>query len=71
MEENNFVGPVSAIIRPKSQKYGVLSTNFDLGDESENGNNNPSLKQILINKHTEASRGDIKGHSPLEYLLGF
>ena len=31
---------------------------------------NPSLKQLLIDNHTEANRGVITGHAPLEYVFG-
>ena len=30
-----------------------------------------SLKKILINNHTEANRGLIRGHLPLQYLFSF
>ena len=32
--------------------------------------NNSSLKKIPINNHTEANRGLIRGHVPLEYIFG-
>ena len=71
IEQNKYVGPISTIMRLVTQKGGDLSTNFDIIDESENGINNSSLKQILINNHTEANRGLIRGHLPLEYIFGF
>ena len=71
IEQNKYVGPISTIMRLVTQKDGDLSTYFDVVDESENGINNSSLKQILINNHTEANRGLIRGHLPLEYIFGF
>ena len=58
-------------MRLVTEKDGDLFTYFDIIDESENGINNSSLKQILINDHTEANRGLIRGHLPLEYIFGF
>ena len=71
IEQNKYVGPISTIMRLVTQKDGDLSTSFDIIDESENGINDSSLKQILINNHTEANRGLIRGHLPLEYIFGF
>ena len=71
IEQNKYVGPISTIMRLVTQKDGDLSTYFDIIDESENGINNSSLKQILINNHTEANRGLIRGHLPLEHIFGF
>ena len=71
IEQNKYVGPVSTIMRLVTQKDGDLSTYFDIIDESEDGINNSSLKQILIDNHTEANRGLIRGHLPLEYIFGF
>ena len=47
-----------------TQRGGDLSTYFDSIDESGDGINFSSLKQTLVNNHTEANRGVIK-----EYLL--
>ena len=71
IEQNKYVGPMSTIMRLVTQKDGDLSTYFDIINESENGINDSSLKQILINNHTEANRGLIRGHLPLEYIFGF
>ena len=71
IEQNKYVGPISTIMRLVTQKDGNLSTYFDIIDESENGINNSSIKQILIDNHTEANRGLIPGHLPLEYVFGF
>ena len=59
IEQNKFVGPVSTIMRPVTQKDGDLSTYFDTIDESENQINNSSLKQILINNHDDENKGVI------------
>ena len=71
IEENKYVGPISTILRLVTQKGGDLSTYFDILDESEDKINNSSLKDILIDNHTEANRGLIKGHLPLEYIFEF
>ena len=58
-------------MRLVTQKDGDLSTYFDLIDESENGINNSSLEQILINNHSGANRGLIRSQLPLENIFGF
>ena len=58
-------------MRLVTQKDGDLSTYFDIIDENENGINISSLKKILIDNHTGANRGLIRGHLPLEYVFGF
>ena len=54
IEQNKYVGPISTIMRLVTQKDGYLSTYFDIINESEDGINNSSLKQFLIDNHTEA-----------------
>ena len=71
IEQNKYVGPISTIMRLVTQKDGDLSTYFDIIDESEDKINDLSLKRILINNHTEANRGSIRGYLPLEYIFGF
>ena len=71
IEQNKYVGPISTIMRLVTEKDGDLSTYFDIIDESEDKIDNSSLKKILINNHTEANRGLIRGHLPLEYIFGF
>ena len=71
IEQNKYVGPISTIMRLVTEKDGDLSTYFDIFNESEDGINDSTLKQILINNHTEANRGLIRGHLPLEYIFGF
>ena len=58
-------------MRLVTQKDGDLFTYFDIIDESEDEINNSSLKKILIDNHTEANRGLIRGHLPSEYIFGF
>ena len=70
IEQNKYVGPISTIVRIVTQKDGDLSTYFDIFGESEDEINNSSLKKILIDNHTEANRGLIRGHLPLEYIFG-
>ena len=69
IEQNKYVGPISTIMT--TQNDGDLSTYFDIVDESEGEINNTSLRQILIDNHTEANRGLLRGHLPLEYIFGF
>ena len=71
IEQNKYVGPISTIMRLVTQKDGDLSTYFDKIDESENAINDSSLKRILINNHTDANKGLIRGQLPLEYIFGF
>ena len=71
IEQYKYVGPISTIMRLVTQKEGDLSTYFDIIDESEDELNNTSLRQILIDNHTEANRGLIRGHLHLEYIFGF
>ena len=71
IEQNKYVGPISTIMRLVTEKDGDLSTYFDIIDESEDKINNSSLKKILIDNHTEANRGLIRGHLPLEHIFGF
>ena len=71
IDQNKYVGPISTIMRLVTEKGGDLSTYFDIIDESEDKINNTSLKKILIDNHTEANRGLVRGHLPLEYIFGF
>ena len=71
IEQNKYVGPISTIMRLVTEKDGDLSTYFDIINESENEINDSSLKKNLINNHTEANRGLVRGHLPLEYIFGF
>ena len=58
-------------MRLVTQKDGDLSTYFDIIDESEDEIDNSSLKNMLIDNHTEANRGVIRGPLPPEYIFGF
>ena len=71
IEQNKYVGPISTIMRLVTQKDGDLSTYFDIINESEDEINNTSLRQILIDNHSEANRGLLRGHLPLEFIFGF
>ena len=71
IEQNKYVGPVSTIMRLVTEKDGKLSTYFDIIDETEGEIDSSSLKKMLIDNHTEANRGLIRGHLPLEYIFGF
>ena len=71
IEQNKIVGPISTFMRLDTQKDGDLSTYFDINDESEAEIDNSSLKQILINNHSDDNKAFIKGHLPLDYFFGF
>ena len=58
-------------MRALTSKDGDLLSHFHNFDETQNKSNNTSVKQTLINNHTEANRGKIKGHLPLEHVFGF
>ena len=70
-EQAKFLGQVSTIIRALTIKKIDLLSFFDIYDETEAGNNNTSLKQMLIKDHTDANKGKIKGKLPLEHIFGF
>ena len=58
-------------MRALTSKDGDLLSHFNNFNETQNGSNNTLLKQMLFNNHTEANRGKIKGHLPLEHIFGF
>ena len=58
-------------MRLVTQKDRDLSTYFDIINETEDGINDSSLKQKLINNHTDENKGIIRGHLPPEYIFGF
>ena len=70
IEQYKIVRSVPTILRLVTQKDGELSSSFDIIDESEAGIDNSSLEEILINNHTEANGGIIRGHLSLEYIFG-
>ena len=82
IEINNFCGQVSTIMRAISEKDGDLLSQFD----NINGNDIPILERLadlptqirstphqkmLIDNHTDANKGKIKGYLYLEDLFGF
>ena len=71
IEQIQLLGQVSTIMRASTSKYSDLLSFFDNIEEKENGINISSLKQILINNHTQANRGNIKGHLSVEHVFGF
>ena len=81
-EHNKFCGPVSTIMRVISNKDGDLFSQFD----NINKNDLPVLERLadlppqigstphqkmLINNHTDANKGKIKGYLYLEDIFGF
>ena len=72
IENIKFLGQVSTIMRCLTSKDADLLSHFDKNDESPTGSNNSSLKQMLINNHTEeGNRGKMKGLLLLEDMFGF
>ena len=82
IEINKFCGQVSTIMRAISSKDGDLLSQFD----NINENDIPVLEQLadlpvqirdtphrkmLINNHTDANKGKIKGYLYLEDIFGF
>ena len=82
IEINKFCGQVSTIMRAISNKDGDLLSQFD----NINENDMPVLEQLadlpvqirdtphqkmLINNHTDANKGKIKGYLYLEDIFGF
>ena len=82
IEINNFFGQVSTILRAISNKDGDLLSQFD----NINENDIPVLERLadlpiqirdtphqkmLINNHTDANKGKIKGYLHLEDIFGF
>ena len=82
MEINKFCGQVSTIMRAISNKDGDLVSQFD----NINENNSPILNRLadlpvqirdtphqkmVINNHTDANKGKIKGYLYLEDIFGF
>ena len=54
-----------------TQRDVDLFSYFDVIDENEIAINHSSLKQIFIRNHSEANRGLIRGHLPLEFMFVF
>ena len=71
IEQNNKCRPISTVMRLITEKDGDLSACFDLIDETEGEFDNSSLKKILINNHTDANKGLVRDHLPLEYEVVF
>ena len=72
IEHNKNLGNVSLIMRLLTQKDGDLSFYFDKINETEGGIGNSTLKQLLIDGHTnEDSKGMIRANFPLEHKSGF
>ena len=70
LEHIKVVGAVSAIMRLSTSKDSDLFSCFD--ENYENAlDNNIFLEQLLIINHTDANKGKIKGHLPLERIFGF
>ena len=70
IEQNKLLGPLSRILTLITQKKR-MTTYSDKIDENEDGINSSSVKQRVINKHTETNRGITKKHLPRDYVFGF
>ena len=71
IEQVNLLGLVSTIITALTSSDDDLLSHVDNIDETQNGGNITLLEQMLINNHTDANRGKIKGHLPLGHIHGF
>ena len=72
IEHNKYVGRISIIMRALPSKDGDLISHFDKFDESQAEIEKTLLHHYLINNHdVSANKGKIKGHLPLEHMLGF
>ena len=71
LENIQYVGQMSTIVRMITSKDSELSSFFDENGENALDDRNP-LKQILINNHAEeVKKGKIKGQLPLEHINSF
>ena len=72
IEDNEYVGQVSTIMRGLTSKDGDLLTHFDKMDETEAEINNTSLHHHLVNNHYVAANEEkTKGQLPLEHSFAF
>ena len=78
IEINKFCGKVSTIMKAISNKDGDLLSQFDIIKEKdipilERLQDLPDTpdQKILINNHTDANKGRIKGYLYLEDIFGF
>ena len=74
IENMNFLGQISSIMRSLTCKDGdLLSHSDNFNDGGTNASiNNTTLKQMLIDNHTlPVNRGKLKGQLPLEHIFGF
>ena len=86
IEHNKFCGQVSTIMRAISNKDGDFLSQFDNINENILENNNEILERLadlppqirstphqkmLIDNHTDANKGNIKGYFYLEDIFGF
>ena len=72
LENNKHVGNFSTVMRVLTSKDGYLWSHFDKIDETHDGINNSSIKQMFINNHDLAAKsGKIRGQLSLEHIFGF
>ena len=72
IEHKRNLGNVLTIMRLLTQKDGDLSSYFDKIDETEGGIDNSTIKQLLIDSHTnEDNKGKLGANLPLEHIFGF
>ena len=74
LENIKFLGQVSTIMRALTSKDGDLLSHFDNFNDGDRNDSitNTSLKQMLIDNHTEpVNRGKVKGQLLLEDIFGF
>ena len=76
IEHNIFCGQESTIMKVISNKNGGFLCQFDNIDKNDIPDLPPEIKstphqKMLINDHTDANKGKIKGHLYLEDIFGF
>ena len=72
IEHNKNLDNVSYKMRLLAQKDEDMSSYFDKIDETEGGINNSTLKQLLIDSHTnEDNKGKIRANLLIEQIFGF
>ena len=72
IEQSKHDGPVSTVMSLIKHKHTDLSTYFKKFDETGTGIVNTSLKYLVVNNHiVYATKGNMKGHLPLEHIFDF
>ena len=71
IEQLNFLGEVATIRRAFTSKDVDLLSHFDNNDETQNGINNTSLKQLFLTNILRLIEEKLKVNFPVNIYLGF